>query len=68
MKKVSHPVYGECYELTHKNDIVFTNVAQAALVNQTTFPSGAKSPAKNLWIREKYLVPEAHRPEGGPLP
>ncbi len=66
MKQIQHPQYGQCYELTKPNDIAFSGMAQAALVNETILPSGTKTPSENLWIREKYLVPREHAPEGAP--
>lgn len=64
MKQIQHPQFGKCYELTNPQDVVFSEMAQGALVNQTALPSGTKTPAENLWIREKYLVPREHAPKG----
>lgn len=68
MKEINHPKYGKCYEMTKQSDIQFCDIAQGALVSATTFPSGTKTPLENLWIREKYLVRQEHRPPGSPLP
>ncbi len=67
MKQIQHPRYGQCYKLTNSNDIAFAEIAQGSIVNQTVFPSGTKTPAENLWIREKYLVSREHAPKGAPL-
>ena len=56
MKQIRHPVYGDCYELTHPRDIAFSAIAQEALVGNTIMPSGAKTPPHTLVIREHYLV------------
>jgi hypothetical protein len=58
MQKVDHPKYGSCYELTEQQDIGFSQIAQGATVNETILPSGTKTPAETLVIREKYLVKE----------
>lgn len=56
MKEVDHPKYGKCIELTHRQDIAFSSIAQNALVNETVLPSGNKTPARDMKIVEKYLV------------
>lgn len=66
MKKIQHPKYGDCYEMTEPNDVAFSKMAQGALLNETVLPSGTKTPAENLWFRGKYLVTREHAPEGSP--
>jgi hypothetical protein len=62
MKEIQHAQYGQCYELTEPQDIAFANIAQGARVNNTTLPSGTKTPEENLLIRGKYLVSAAEKP------
>jgi hypothetical protein len=63
LKQIEHPQYGSCYELEKPNDIGFSNIAQGAQVNATILPSGTKTPDRNLFIREKYLVEPDHKPK-----
>lgn len=60
MELIRHPQYGQCHELTKPQDIAFSEMAQGALVNRTVLPSGTRTPSKNLWVREKYLVTRDH--------
>lgn len=56
MQKIEHPKYGSCYELTEPQDISLAKMLEGATVNNTTLPSGTKTPAEDLIVREKYLV------------
>lgn len=40
---------GEAIKLTEKNDILFSNIAQKAIVTAATLPSGLKVPDDGEW-------------------
>lgn len=49
-------------QLTHPRDIAFAEIAQHALVNGTTLPSGYRTPDEDMEIVGVELVP-VHRDE-----